>query len=103
MVTLTNGPLEGTRLRFSTQPTEVIQAETQQYLADNNNVEVGSFGNNAEQFGNTDAAYAEAQGFNPDQMVQNDQQMQIQAEQAQAEQAQTEQAQSFNFDQQTAL
>ena len=90
MVTLTNGPLEGTRLRFSTQSTEVIQQETQQYLADNNNVEVGSFGNNAEQFGNTDAAYAEAQGLNPEQMVQNDQQMQQEAVQAQ----------SFNFDQQ---
>ncbi|MFP5385033.1 MAG: hypothetical protein ACLGHN_03080 [Bacteriovoracia bacterium] len=93
MVTLTNGPLEGTRLRFSTQSTEVIQQETQAYLADNNNVEVGSFGNNAEQFGNTDAAYAEAQGVNPEQMIENDKAMQIQAEQAQ----------SFNFDQNPAM
>ncbi|MFP5386509.1 MAG: hypothetical protein ACLGHN_10550, partial [Bacteriovoracia bacterium] len=66
------------------------QQETQAYLADNNNVEVGSFGNNAEQFGNTDAAYAEAQGVNPEQMIQTEQQLQQEAIQAQ----------SFNFDRQ---
>lgn len=44
MVTLTNGPLEGTRLRFSTETPAVEQQQTQETLAQNNNVEVGSFG-----------------------------------------------------------
>lgn len=44
MVTLTNGPLEGTRLRFSTETPAVEQQITQEKLAENNNVEVGNFG-----------------------------------------------------------
>jgi hypothetical protein len=43
MVTLTTGPLEGTRLRFSNQGPTDIQ-ETQDYLAENNNINVGTFG-----------------------------------------------------------
>lgn len=44
MVTLTNGPLEGTRLRFSAESPAVEQLHTQEKLAENNNVEVGTFG-----------------------------------------------------------
>lgn len=44
MVTLTNGPLEGTRLRFSAESPAVEQQQTQAKLAENNNVEVGTFG-----------------------------------------------------------
>lgn len=43
MVTLTNGPLEGTRLRFSAESPAVEQQQTQERLAENN-VEVGTFG-----------------------------------------------------------
>jgi len=43
MVTLSNGPLEGTRFRFSSKSPEVQQQDTQNYLADNN-IEVGNFG-----------------------------------------------------------
>jgi RNA recognition motif-containing protein len=42
MVTLTNGPLEGTRMRFQGQSTAPEQ--TQQFLAEVHQVEVGSFG-----------------------------------------------------------
>lgn len=44
MVTLTNGPLEGTRLRFSTVEANTQYEQSQQYLVENN-VEVGTFGN----------------------------------------------------------
>ena len=46
MITLSNGPLEGTRLRFAGEPTDPeTQAEqTQAYLAETNKVEVGTFG-----------------------------------------------------------
>lgn len=44
MVTLTNGPLEGTRLRFSAVQSEQEQLQNDQLLSDNN-VDVGSFGN----------------------------------------------------------
>lgn len=43
MVTLTNGPLEGTRLRFSAVQSEQEQVQNDQLLSDNN-VDVGSFG-----------------------------------------------------------
>lgn len=56
MVTLTTGPLEGTRLRFSTTSTEEEQQKTQEVLAENN-IETGSFG----------AAPS------PEQMIQNEQ------------------------------
>lgn len=41
MVTMTNGPLEGTRLRFAG---DVPAEQAQAYLAETHNVEVGSFG-----------------------------------------------------------
>ena len=78
MVTLSNGPLEGTRLNFSSNPSgEEIQKE-QEYLADNN-VEPGNFGD----------VTAQAEELNPEQMAQVDQEMQENAIQAQ----------SFNLDQ----
>lgn len=69
MVTLTNGPLEGTRLRFSTEVTTESAEQTQQYLAENHNVEVGTFGEEAAQpemlveTVNQDLQF-QAQGFN---------------------------------------
>ena len=64
MVTLTNGPLEGTRLRFSSQSPAEEQIQTQQTLAENN-IEVGTFGSEPVQ----------AQEV-ASEMVQNDQQVQ---------------------------
>ena len=81
MVTLTNGPLEGTRLRFSTQAPEVQQAQVQETLAENNNVDVGSFGTET------------APEITPEEMVQNDKQMQQEAIAAQG----------FNLEQEQAL
>jgi hypothetical protein len=46
MVTLTNGPLEGTQLRFTSELTKEEQQSEKQFLADNN-VQVGSFGSEA--------------------------------------------------------
>lgn len=66
MVTLTNGPLEGTRLRFTGGSVEDEQQQVQQELAQNN-VDIGNFGNDAEQHDR-----------------------QIQAEEAQMEQARNE-------------
>lgn len=43
MVTLTNGPLEGTQLRFASEVSQAEQEQNQQELADNG-VEVGNFG-----------------------------------------------------------
>lgn len=43
LVTFTNGPLEGTRLRFSGQPT-AEQVVVQQTLSEEHNIEVGTFG-----------------------------------------------------------
>jgi hypothetical protein len=77
MVTLTNGPLEGTRLRFSSQAPVVEQEQTQQVLAESK-VEVGAFG---------------SEQVNPEAFVQNDQQMQQEAIQAQG----------FNLDNSQAL
>ena len=79
MVTLTNGPLEGTRLRFSSEASAVEQEQVAETLAQNN-VEVGSFG--------TDEV-----ATNPEELLQNDQQMQEEAAQAQA----------FNFDNNQAI
>ncbi len=65
MVTLTNGPLEGTRLRFSSQSPAEEQNQTQQALAESN-IEVGTFGSEPVQ----------TQEVAVEQMVQNDQQVQ---------------------------
>lgn len=67
MVTLTNGPMEGTRMRFSTASTETQVAEAQEQLAENHNIEAGSFG----------------QDVQPESLVQNDQAMQAEAQAAQ--------------------
>lgn len=71
MVTLTNGPLEGTRLRFQGEAPAVDSAQAQESLA-NNNIEPGNFGQEPQQ----------------DQVAQQDvtqEPQQIQAEQAQPE------------------
>ncbi len=47
MITLTNGPLEGTRLRFAGELSPE-QQQTEATLAENHNVDVGSFGNQSE-------------------------------------------------------
>jgi hypothetical protein len=46
MISLSNGPLEGTRMRFSGQKSnpETQAEESQNYLAENHNVEIGNFG-----------------------------------------------------------
>lgn len=105
MVTLTNGPLEGTRLRFASEQPAVEQQEVQDNLA-NNGVEVGNFGNDSsqDQYGNnseaqTTTGYVQAQEVaspevqSIDPVVQSDQQMQMEALQAQG----------FNLDQQQAM
>ncbi len=85
MVTLNDGPLEGTRLRFAGESvdseTEKVQTDT--YLAETHNVEVGNFGTEAQ-----DAPANENQ-----EMVE----AQVQEESAQTFTAETS---SFNFDQQ---
>lgn len=49
MVTMTNGPLEGTRLRFAGETAESQNAEqAQAYLAETHKVEVGTFGEEVE-------------------------------------------------------
>jgi hypothetical protein len=45
MITMSNGPLEGTRMRFAG---EVAGDQTQAYLAETHNVEVGAFGEEKE-------------------------------------------------------
>lgn len=68
MVTLTNGPLEGTRLRFSTETPAVEQQQVQERLADNNNMEIGTFGEATSEEAFDASAQQEgmqaAQGFN---------------------------------------
>lgn len=100
MVTLTNGPLEGTRLRFSSMQPGEAQANTEAALAQNN-VDIGQFGNNADQYGNNaeqygntnyppqeiiqpqPVEYVQAQEFNQQAMNQVDQQIQQQSFQEQ--------------------
>jgi hypothetical protein len=82
MVTLTNGPLEGTRLRFNATQEENMQ-ETRDFLAENHNVEVGNFGDDAQ-----------AQDVQPEMMVEN--------QDTQNPDAQF-QAQGFNFESQQAM
>lgn len=94
MVTLTNGPLEGTRLRFSSQTPADEQQQTQEALAENN-IEVGNFGSEpaeAQELAPTQDL-VQAQELSPEQLVQNDQRMQEEAMQAQ----------SFNLDQSQAM
>ncbi len=71
MVTLTNGPLGGTRLRFSAEAS-VEQQETELALAQDHDVQVGSFGNKSDVPHITEQIQAQeampqtmqAQGFN---------------------------------------
>lgn len=77
IVTLTNGPLEGTQLRFSSQASPEEQQQEEQFLAENN-VNVGEFG--------SENIQAE---ISPEAIVEEDQKMQEEAAHAQ----------SYNFDQ----
>jgi hypothetical protein len=45
MITLTNGPLEGARLRFGGEPSQEAQEKIEMTLAENHHIEVGTFGN----------------------------------------------------------
>jgi hypothetical protein len=93
MVTLTNGPLEGTRLRFQTE-SQVDPAQVQEALAQNN-IETGNFGQDQAQDQNIQQPIQaeEAQEyvhqpydpskFTPEQMAANDQMLQEQGNQAQ--------------------
>lgn len=68
MVTLTNGPLEGTRMRFSSQSPAEEQIQTQELLAESN-IEIGTFGSEpVEQMVQNEIPQTEApvqgQGFN---------------------------------------
>ena len=53
MITLTNGPLEGTRMRFSGDA-QNLEAQ-QDYLAETHNVEIGAFGSENEMIESTEA------------------------------------------------
>lgn len=78
MVTLTNGPLEGTRLRFSNQQAaEEQQPEVEQPQLAENNVDTNEFGNNG-------VVQSEEAQPNTEAIIQNDQQMQQEAMQAQS-------------------
>lgn len=66
MITMTNGPLEGTRLRFAGEA-QADQAEA--YLAETHNVEIGTFGSEieapqAEELQDTSTQTAEVSNFN---------------------------------------
>lgn len=82
MVTLTGGPLEGTRLRFATQTPENGQAEVQNALAENNNIEIGNFANE-QNIVDDNQSIIQAQEATPGQLLDQDKQMQQEAAQAQ--------------------
>jgi hypothetical protein len=65
MVTLTNGPLEGTRLRFGGEATSEVRENIQQNLAENN-IEAGTFGSQDAQVVEDSAPKADVKtaGFN---------------------------------------
>lgn len=71
MITLTNGPMEGTRLRFSTAATQQVD-ESQNHLAETHNIETGTFGAQAEE--------VQPESIIQENMAQNDQQMQNEAQ-----------------------
>lgn len=81
MVTLTNGPLEGTRMRFAVDTPVVEQQQTQEMLAENNNVDVGNFGQEQEQV-QPDNQQVYAQDEVTQEALLADQQMQMQAQEA---------------------
>lgn len=64
MVTLTNGPLEGTRFRFSTETPREEQARTEELLAEQN-IEINTFGQEpVESYDNVEAQQELASGNN---------------------------------------
>ncbi|WP_408098288.1 hypothetical protein ACJVC5_05070 [Peredibacter sp. HCB2-198] len=79
MVTLTNGPLEGTRLRFATEIPAVEQQQTQEILAENNNMEVGNFGQDPQIERENQQGYVQAEEVQQNDL--QDQQMQQQEQQ----------------------
>lgn len=97
MVTLTNGPLEGTRLRFQTDAPAVDPSQGQQALADNN-IEAGNFGQDQ----NQEQPQIQAQeyvarpynpsDYTPEQLSQNDQMMAEQGTSAQLSNSDQQQA-----------
>lgn len=67
MITMTNGPLEGTRMRFATENNSLESQN--EYLAENHNVEVQNFGSEpvetpAMDFSETTVTNAETASFN---------------------------------------
>lgn len=93
MVTLTNGPLEGTRLRFSNQQPVEEQIQNQEVLAENH-VDVGNFGDDQQAYEQQALNEQQQSVEQPqyEQMNQTDQQMQMEAMQAQALNAENPQA-----------
>jgi hypothetical protein len=83
MVTLTGGPLEGTRLRFATQSPEIEQVEVQNALAENNNLDVGAFENEQTIISDNQSKIQAEETF-PEQLLDQDKQMQQEASQAQS-------------------
>lgn len=98
MVTLTNGPLEGTRLRFQGEAPAVDTAQVQESLA-NNNIEPGNFGQEPQQI-QAEQAQPEQyvhqpynpEQYTPEQLSQNDQMMAEQGTQAQLSNSDQQQA-----------
>jgi hypothetical protein len=90
MVTLTNGPLEGTRLRFQTDAPQADPQQGQEMLA-NNNIEPGNFGQDSQQDQGVQEIQAQEytpqpynpQAMTPEQLSQADQMMAEQGAQAQ--------------------
>lgn len=69
MVSLTNGPLEGTRMRFGGQPSLENQQQMESTLAENHQIEVGTFGDTEMATFDSEAPAQtfQATGFNFDQ------------------------------------
>lgn len=85
VVTLTNGPLEGTRLRFNANSEESVQ-EANNQLAENHGMNVGNFG---------EEVVAQSEQAQPEVMVENNEEVQ--------NVDQNYQAQGFNFESQQAM
>lgn len=77
MVTLSNGPLEGTRMRFTSAGSEAEQQQEVENQLAENNIEVGNFGNDSEEYDRQQLAeqtMQDSQNAYQDQMVQNQEQ-----------------------------
>jgi hypothetical protein len=80
MVTLTNGPLEGTRLRFTNQEAQAEQQQIAQETLAETNVDPGTFGQESvEQTEQSMNQYQAQEITTPEQMNQADQMLQQQA------------------------